>query len=148
MNRMILRCAAAILLLASTCAAQSFWEDAGGVPTIDIRTVTGGAGRDVFTSAGDRLVWYSSDDGTSWIPRPLPPKDARCTLLAMSEGGVLYAATQKHGLFLSSDKGLTWSGTAIVGDGPVSIAFETNGNLLKFGEDTFSGQVVGIGGYK
>lgn len=130
MNRMILRCAAAILLLASTCAAQSFWEDAGGVPTIDIRTVTGGAGRDVFTSAGDRLVWYSSDDGTSWISRPLPPNDARCTLLAMSEGGVLYAGTQKHGLFLSTDKGMTWSGTAIVGDGPVSIAFEPSGTLL------------------
>lgn len=130
MNRMILRCAAAILLLASTCAAQSFWEDAGGVPTIDIRTVTGGAGRDVFTSAGDRLVWYSSDDGTSWISRPLPPNDAQCTLLAMSEGGVLYAATQKHGMFLSTDKGLTWSGTALTGEGLRCVAFEANRNLL------------------
>ncbi len=130
MNRMILRCAAVILLLASTCAAQSFWEDAGGVPTIDIRTITGGAGRDVFTSAGDRLVWYSSDDGTSWIPRPLPPNDAKCTLLAMSEGGVLYAGTQKHGMFLSSNKGLTWSGTALVGEGLRCVAFEANRNLL------------------
>ncbi len=116
--------------------AYSQWQPTNGPaggPVYDIEKI----GQYIFLNAGAGGVYRSEDGGNNWrvINNGLP-NNPHCYAIA-STPTTLYAAIYSHGIYKSSDLGITWTAAGTGTDG------KTFYSLLADGNDVYAGESEG-----
>ncbi len=90
------------------------------------------AGRgDTVFAATNRMTFLTTDGGSSWtgIGPSIQAPFAQVQTAYFTESGIILAGTEWHGVFRSTDMGLSWSGPALEGIRISSIISGSDGTL-------------------
>jgi hypothetical protein len=106
---MALAAAALWLALAAPSAfATGQWTRIPDVPTTDVFTVWSNG--DTLTAGTDSTVYFSTDAGRTWRTSVPVASGLNSVSSVVVHDGLLYAGTDRQGVFVSDDLGATWTG--------------------------------------
>ena len=114
----------------SSASGQNFWmevENFYSSPDCFAFDSSGG----IYTGTLDQGVFYSGDNGITWMGKSNGLVDMNIYSLARSVNGLLFAGTFNHGVFISTNNGNLWFQSGLTVQSKIrAIAITLNGTII------------------
>ena len=109
-----------------------------GIPAAIIPAVAVDSAGIVFASVEDEGIFYSTDQGSSWVESNTGLLNKQVWSLFINSKGSIFAGTN-DGIFRSSNKGKTWDSTNLTGNNQTVFDIIAGSN-----DDMFAGAAGGV----
>jgi photosystem II stability/assembly factor-like uncharacterized protein len=86
-------------------------------------------------AGSDSAIYYSYNQARAWKLLPFPEGIAPVLSLARSSGGMLYAGTEREGLYRSQDQGIHWEKPNLAASSVCALHVSSAGHLIAATEE-------------